>query len=143
MWSRDLGATEKVVARFEAGGFWGPALQVDRLAARAGLAALRGNGPEALAGFREAVRAYRGLGLAFDEAAAAVDMATLLGAPERDAPDVVAAINAARETLTRLGARPFLVQLDKVLAATGSPAAPAAGRATTVRESVSPGTRPE
>ncbi|TAL12119.1 MAG: adenylate/guanylate cyclase domain-containing protein [Chloroflexota bacterium] len=142
-WSGDLEAAELVVARFEAGGFWGPALQVDRLAARAGLAALRGNGPEALAGFREAVRAYRGLGLAFDEAAAAVDMATLLGAPEREAPDVVAAINGARETLTRLGARPFLAQLDRVAAATGNRAVPGPRRAATVRESVSPGPRPE
>ena len=92
--------------------------------------------PEALAGFRESLKAYRGLGLAFDEAAAAVDMATLLRAPEREAPDVVAAISAARETLTRIGARPFLAQLDKVPAVTGSPAAPGPRPSATITESV-------
>ena len=69
-------------------------------------------GPAALAGYREALRAYRKLGLAFDEAAAAVDMAVLLRSPERDAADVGLAIGAARETLERLGARPFLARLD-------------------------------
>ncbi len=72
-----------------------------------------GRGPAALAGYREALRAYRKLGLAFDEAAAAVDMAVLLRSPERDAADVGTAIGAARETLDRLGARPFLARLDE------------------------------
>ncbi len=143
LWSGDLKATEKVVERFETAGFWGPALELDRMAARAGLAALRGNGPEALAGYREALKGYRGLGLAFDEAAASVDMATLLSSPERDAPDVIAAINMAHDTLTRLGARPFLDQLDNVAAATESPMASGARRAATIKESVSPGPRPE
>ena len=40
-------------------------------------------------------------------------MAMLLRTPERDAPDVAAAIAAARDTLTRLGARPFLHRLDR------------------------------
>ena len=47
------------------------------------------------------------------------------------------------ETLTRLGARPFLDQLDRVASGTGNPPAPGARRAATVRESVSPGPRPE
>ena len=88
------------------------ALAADRLVARAGIDALDGRGPAALAGYREALRAYRRLGLAFDEAAAAVDMAVLLPSPERDAADVGIAIAAARETLQRLGARPFLARLD-------------------------------
>ncbi len=115
LWSGDVAVAETVVARFETLGFWGPALELDRRAARAGLAALMGNGSEAVAGFREALRGYRGLGLAFDEAAAAVDMAILLRSPERAAPDVVAAIDAARETLVRLGARPFLARLDQAM----------------------------
>ncbi len=136
LWSGDLTDAEPAVDRFEASGFWGPALQLDRQAARAGLAALKGNGPEALAGFREALRGYRGLGLAFDEAATSVDMATLLRSPERDAPDVVAAIAAAREALTRLGARPFLARLDQAMR--GAPSTPprvAADRASADAES--------
>ena len=143
LWSGDLKGADAAVSRFLDAGFWGPALELDRQAARAGLAALAGNGAEALAGFREALKGYRGLGLAFDEAAAAVDMATLLNSPEREAPDVVTAINSARETLMGLGARPFLDQLDRVASGTGNSPAPGARRAATVRESVSPGPRPE
>ena len=97
----------------DASGYRGPALSADRLVATAGIDALEGRGASAVAGYREALRAYRQLGLAFDEAAAVVDMATLLPADERDAPDIVAAIAAARETLERLGARPFLERLDR------------------------------
>ena len=85
----------------------------DRLAARAGIGALEGRGAAALAGYREALRAYRRLELTFDEAAAAVDMACLLPPPERDAADVVTAIEAAKTTLERLDARPFLARLDE------------------------------
>ena len=92
----------------------------DRLVARAGIDALEGRGPVSLAGYREALRSFRQLGLAFEEAAAAVDMATLLPPPERDAPDVTTAIAAAAETLGRLGARPFLARLDEARA--GQPA---------------------
>ena len=87
-------------------------LGADIVLARAGISALEGHGAEALAGYREALRAYSNLGLAFEAAAAAVDMATLLPSPEREASDVTAAMAGARDTLTRLGARPFLDRLD-------------------------------
>jgi hypothetical protein len=86
---------------------------------RAGVAALDGRGPEALAGYREALRGYRALELAFDEAVAIVDMATVLPAPERDAADVGAAFDIARATLTRLGANPFLLRLEAAIASRG------------------------
>jgi len=113
LWAGDAAGATSALASLEASGYLGAALAADRLAARAGIDALEGRGPAALAGYREALRAYRKLGLAFDEAAAAVDMAVLLQSPERDAADVVAAIGAARETLQRLGARPFLARLDE------------------------------
>jgi hypothetical protein len=112
LWAGDAAGTASALALLDASGYLGPALAADRLVARAGIDALEGRGPAALAGYREALRAYRKLGLAFDEAAAAVDMAILLRPPERGAADVVAAIAAARETLERLGARPFLERLD-------------------------------
>jgi hypothetical protein len=68
-----------------------------------------------LAGFRDALRGYQQLGLAFDEAAAVVDMAVLLPREVMDAPDAVAAVSAARETLTRLGAAPHLARLEQAL----------------------------
>ena len=112
LWAGDTPGAASALAALEASGYLGPALAADRLVARAGIDALEGRGPAALAGYREALRAYRKLGLAFDEAAAAVDMAILLPSPERDVADVGAAIGAAAETLERLGARPFLARLD-------------------------------
>ncbi len=105
------------LAAMEASGYRGSALAADQLVGQAGLDALEGRGPIALAGYREALRAYRQLGLAFDEAMAVVDMAVLLPSPELEAPDVVTAIEGARETLRRLGARPFLERLDGVRSA--------------------------
>ena len=112
LWAGDAEGATSALASLDASGALGAALAADRLVARAGIDALEGRGPAALAGYREALRAYRKLGLAFDEAAAAVDMAILLRSPERDAADVETAIGAARETLERLGARPFLARLD-------------------------------
>ena len=110
----DSAGASATLALMDASGYRGPALSADRLVALAGIDALEGRGASAVAGYREAIRAYRQLGLAFDEAIAAVDMATLLPAGERAAPDVAAAVATARETLERLGSRPFLERLDRV-----------------------------
>ena len=110
----DSAGASATLALMDASGYRGPALSADRLVALAGIDALEGRGASAVAGYREAIRAYRQLGLAFDEAMAAVDMATLLPAGERAAPDVAAAVATARETLERLGSRPFLERLDRV-----------------------------
>ncbi len=54
----------------------------------------------------------------FEEAACAVDMAVLLPSAERESPLAESAIAAARETLTRLGAAPWLERLDSAGAST-------------------------
>jgi hypothetical protein len=113
LWAGDAPGAVAVLALLDASGYQGPALAADRLVARAGIDALEGRGAASLAGYREALRVYRQLGLVFDEAAAAVDLATLLPPEARDAPDVVAAAASARATLDRLGARPFLQRLDQ------------------------------
>jgi hypothetical protein len=133
LWSGDRPEAVEAFATFEATTYRGSAVELDRAVARAGVAALDGRGGEALAGYREALRGYRALGLAFDEAIAVVDMATVLPAPERDAADVGGAIDAAREILTRLGARPFLERLDAATAAVGRAPTRAAGRTTTAQ----------
>jgi hypothetical protein len=102
--------------------YWGLALEADRVCLGAGIAALEGRTVDVLAGYREALRAYRQLGLAFDEALAGIDMAILLGPSEREAADVAAAIATARETLTRLGAAPFLARLEAAVAGGSQPA---------------------
>ena len=114
LYAGDAPGAAATLALMDASGYRGPALSADRLVATAGIDALEGRGASAVAGYREALRAYRQLGLGFDEATAAVDMAVLLPAEERDAPDVVAAIATARETLERQRSRPFLELLDRV-----------------------------
>ncbi len=96
---------------------------------RAGLAALEGRRSEAIAGYREALRGWRGLGLAFDEAMAALDMAILLAPTEREMAEAAAAIESARETLARLGATPLLARLDAVMAAGHSSPTPVSSSA--------------
>jgi class 3 adenylate cyclase/tetratricopeptide (TPR) repeat protein len=112
LWANDLERALGIAGRLDASGFVGAALDADVGALRAGIAALEGRGTDALAGYREAIRSYRELGLAFDEAAVVVDMATLLPMPERQAPEVLTVGARARETLTRLGATPYLDRLD-------------------------------
>ena len=62
--------------------------------------------------YREALRGWRALGLAFDEALTVLDIAILLDPTDREMPEAADALHAARETLTRLGADPFLARLD-------------------------------
>ena len=71
--------------------------------------------------YRTALRSWRDLGLPFDEALTAIDMATLLDPAE---PEVRAAAESARETLVRLRAQPLLTRLETALARPG-PAGPA------------------
>jgi class 3 adenylate cyclase/tetratricopeptide (TPR) repeat protein len=110
----DAAGASSTLALMDASGYRGPALSADRLVALAGIDALEGRGASAVAGYREALRAYRQIGLAFDEAMAAVDVATLLPPAEQDAPDIAATVAAARATLERLGSRPLLARLDRV-----------------------------
>jgi class 3 adenylate cyclase/tetratricopeptide (TPR) repeat protein len=95
----------------------GRAIDAERKTLRAGLAALDGHPQDALALYREAMHVWRDLGLVWDEALCAIDMAALLGPRE---PDVIAVAERARETLVRLRAQPFLERLDAAMAV-GSP----------------------
>ena len=88
----------------------------------AGIAALEGRPAEALTGFLDALRAYAQLGLPFEEAAAAVDMAVLLRNVERESPAAAAALASARETLEQLGAAPFLGRLTAAVRSDGTAA---------------------
>jgi tetratricopeptide (TPR) repeat protein len=134
LWAGDAAAARRLMDKLAEVSYWGLALEADRVCLGAGIAAVEGRIVDALAGYREALRAYRQLGLAFDEALAGIDMAILLGPSEREAADVAAAIATARETLTRLGAAPFLARLELAVAG-GSPPADrdaAPGRSVTV-----------
>jgi hypothetical protein len=87
--------------------------------------ALDGRPADALPIYREALRAWSDLGLAWDEALCELDMALLVDPAE---PEVQAAAATAREILVRLEAAPFIARLDAALVRTpasdGHPAAP-------------------
>ena len=102
------------LAALDALGVHGPAVEADRSAIRAGIAALEGRLPEAVSAYRTTIAAWQSLDLPWDEALTVIEMAQLLGPA---LPEVQAAAAVAREILLRLGARPFLAQLDAILAA--------------------------
>ena len=101
------------LAALDASGVHGPAVEADRRTIRAGIAALEGRSADALPLYREALRAWRELGLGWDEALCGLDMATLLDPADSE---VRTAADAAREIIVRLGAAPFIARLDAALA---------------------------
>ncbi|MGH2407792.1 MAG: hypothetical protein ACRDF7_06920, partial [Candidatus Limnocylindrales bacterium] len=113
LWAGDVASARLDLDELDASGVHGPALEADRTTIRAGIEAMEGHPAEALVLYREALRAWRDLGLAWDEALCGVDMATLLDPFE---PEVRAAAETAREILGRLGAKPVLARLDAALA---------------------------
>jgi uncharacterized glyoxalase superfamily protein PhnB len=86
---------------------------------RAAIAALEGRAREALALYSEAFEAWGNLKVVWEQALTGLDMATVL---DHAQPAVAAATRFARETFTRLGAKPYLERLELVLAKRGAPA---------------------
>ena len=93
---------------------------------RGGLEALDGQTDEAARRYTAALQQWRHLGLPWEEALTAIDMATVLDPGD---PAVVGATEAARTILARLGAA---VMLERLEAAARQPAR-AAGVLTTKR----------
>ena len=112
IWDGDAVAARGFLDRLIADRSRGAALSADILTIRAGIAALERRPADALASYREALRAWQGLGLVWDEALCAIDMVTVLDPGE---PEVRAAADGAGAILTRLGAKPMLARLDAAL----------------------------
>jgi hypothetical protein len=112
-WERDRRGAAAALASFDATGVHGRVASAYRRTVRAGLAALDGNTPDALTGFRGALAEWRDLGCVWRLALTAIVMATVL---EPDLPEVRSAADEARGILARLGARPFLERLDELMA---------------------------
>jgi tetratricopeptide (TPR) repeat protein len=109
IWDGDAQAARGFLDQVIADRSRGAALSADIVTIRAGVAALEGRPAEALVSYREALRAWQGLGLVWDEALCAIDMATVLD-PADSA--VRAAVDGARAVLARLGAKPMLERLE-------------------------------
>ena len=122
LWSGDADGARSTLEALVDSGYRGIAVELDMATIRAGIAVLEGRGAEALAAYREVLKGWRQAGLAFDEALAVTDMATLLSPAELVAAEVQTAIDWARKTLERLGAQPILDRLGTVAEA-GPPSA--------------------
>jgi tetratricopeptide (TPR) repeat protein len=116
LWAGDAPAAAEIVERIGLSVVRGQAIALDFATLRAGVAAIEGRRSDAVAGYRDVLRGWRGLGLVFDEAMATLDVALLLAPADREMPEAAAAVAAAREVLARLGATPLLARLDTVSA---------------------------
>ena len=114
VWEGNVYAAQHALARLAQTTYRGLALAEDVRTIRAGVAALEGRPAEALTLYRESLRAWQSLRLAWDHALAAIDAAALL---RSDDPEIRAATDEARATLTQLGARPYLARLEAALGA--------------------------
>jgi class 3 adenylate cyclase/tetratricopeptide (TPR) repeat protein len=112
VWAADIDAVRADLEGLEGLQRRGRGVSLERLTVGAGIAALEGRETEALTMYREALRGWDDLGLPWDGALCAIDMASVL---DPRLPEVVAAAAAAREVLEKLGARPFLDRLDMAL----------------------------
>ena len=135
LWGGDTEAARTDLAALDATGVHGPVVELRRTTIRAGLAALEMRPADALGLYREVLRGWHDLGLPWDEALTAIDMATFLDPSE---PEVRALAGSGREILARLGAKPFLARLDVAVArltsaesSTGSATQPTASRSAT------------
>ncbi|MBA3308357.1 MAG: hypothetical protein H0T04_06685, partial [Chloroflexi bacterium] len=97
----------------EATGVRGPALTMQREAMEAGLATLEGRAVEAVNGFRDTGRRLKEEGMVLEVALNGLLSVQLLGSSN---PDARGLGDEAREIFVRLGARPFIRQMDDALA---------------------------
>jgi tetratricopeptide (TPR) repeat protein len=109
--ARDTKRAEAALAVIGKAGIRGRLPEVTRRFIRAGVDALDGRGDEALRVFREALAVFSEMRLAWRQAEAAVVVATVLGLEQ---PEVRAAVDEARTTLTRLRVPALLAHLDRI-----------------------------
>ena len=113
LWLGDLEGARAVLRDLDAAGLHASLTELQRRSIRAGIAAMEGDTDGALALYRQVLHGLEDLGVAWEAALVAIDMASVLD-PAR--PEVQAAAAAAREGLVRVGARPFVERLDAAMA---------------------------
>ena len=131
--SRDLEAAQAAIGLPEFAAEVGAVWDLFRLGSGAGIAVLDSRLDEGLAGYREAVRIARQLGLRTTAGDLLLDAVYVLGP---DDPDVPAFADEARELFGSVGAKAQLDRLDEALASAARPeSARLAGEGATVRGS--------
>ena len=113
VWGRDLERARAAAELLDVEGVRGRFVDASRTAARAGLAALAGDRPSAVAGYRSAIATFRALETPVDLGIALMDFATLLGPDEAGTRE---AAKEARAIFDELGANALVDRLDSGLA---------------------------
>ncbi|CAN5720847.1 hypothetical protein BH24ACT26_BH24ACT26_23290 [soil metagenome] len=114
LWRRDRAAAQTALERIDTCSERGAYVDCIRLGTHAGILALGGAVEEALDEYASLLADWRELGATFGLALCELDCVTLLGAGSTVADE---AAKEARETFTRLGAKPFLDRLDRAVGA--------------------------
>jgi tetratricopeptide (TPR) repeat protein len=112
LWGRDLARARQIADLLDAEVSTGEAAEAERVAARAGVAALEGRIDDAIAGYGQASRYQRSISAAFIVACLALDLVMLIG-PDQPAAREAAA--EARPIFERVKARVYLERLDTAL----------------------------
>ena len=108
----DPAGARAALDRITENGTRGPVLDVERETIEAGLLAIEGRTPEAVAAFRAVLASWHGMEVPWDQAWAAWSAVVTLGPA---VPEARAWGLAARTILEQLGARPLIDQLDAAL----------------------------
>ncbi|HET9522086.1 MAG TPA: adenylate/guanylate cyclase domain-containing protein [Candidatus Limnocylindrales bacterium] len=109
----DVAGAQAALDELAALGIRGRAIDADRTAIRAGMAALADDRAEALAGYRSALASFQELGLPWDEALTTIEAVTRLGSVD---PEIRGWIDTARTIFDRLEAAPLRALLDAAVA---------------------------
>ena len=117
-WLGDTDGLSEIVAMLETSGIHGRVMDVHLRWLKAAMSALDGQLDDATSEYVAALGEFAELGLVFDQALTALDMARVLGT---DSPVVRSALAEARSILERLGAKPYLERLGAVAAGTPLP----------------------
>ncbi len=110
LWSRDLARAREALGLHLALPIRGRFIGIERLTLASGVQALEGDPGRAAAGFREAWRGYRDVGVLLS---LGYSLITAVATLPPGHPDAVAAEAEARELFERLGARALLDRLDE------------------------------
>ena len=113
LWLGDPERARTAADRLDADPSPGRTWEANRIAARAGIAALEGHQADAIQGFLDGLRRLGALGYEFEVAHVALDFVLLVGP---DIPEARAAGEQARVIFERVGAKPYLERLDAAMA---------------------------
>jgi hypothetical protein len=109
LWLGKLDHVRTDVAKVERSSLRGPTVDARLVTMRAGVAALEGNRAKATGLYRDALSAWRSLGLVWDEALTGIDMATVL---DPAWPEIKAVAADTLRILEDLRARPYIARLE-------------------------------